>query len=205
MPERAAGLPGLVHAFRHGDNPALRILKCKFAHAVELGFEGHDNLGAGRIDRLQDLFNALAFEEERKRATERIAGERGIVLADRFLVVEENLDPSPVGDGCEDIGRAVGNGDSGLKSENRLVEANGGLDVVDDQVGRELGEFHEYLLCGRGGADGSRHTPGMCSQLLRPRPLRGGTQVGSLFGMALEKAGPARYARESSTARVRGP
>jgi hypothetical protein len=82
-------------------------LKGKFTHAVKLFLQRHSDYRFAFLNSGQDFFDAFDFDEESQAAADRLRAERGIVLGDGFLVVEENLDAA-VDDGAEDVGRRSG-------------------------------------------------------------------------------------------------
>jgi pyruvate/2-oxoglutarate/acetoin dehydrogenase E1 component len=130
---------------RERDQISVRILDHELTHPVRLRVNRLHHLGAGGHVRVE-VIDAGHQHVHGERSAAHARRQRGIQFPDALRVVEEHLDtPAPQPDERE--GRLLWNGRDDRESERVAVESGAGVDVVDDQVGRDL----EKLGRGTGG------------------------------------------------------
>jgi hypothetical protein len=82
----------LLDSFGDGDDPAFGIFESKFAHAIELIFDRHNDFRSRFLNGGHDFLDALDFDELSQAASDWPGAEWGIVFRNSFLIVEEDFD-----------------------------------------------------------------------------------------------------------------
>ena len=149
--ERLAGehtkLPIVAYPLRREDHVAVGVLDAEFAHAVELILERHHDarLRFHGVEERVDPFRGsrgLDDHEQRIGAADRACRQAGQRVLHRPGGVEEHLHVIAL-EPHEDERGGVGHGRDDREAEHVAVEREAAVDVGDDQVRRDVGEFHD--------------------------------------------------------------